>query len=177
MRTPIRYPRTFVNPTGMWHLASQFFYDMSASEAQPNLVTYSAVISAFAAQGQWQAALSPFLDHMRRAQLLPSEIIFSTGMLAACRAVEWTRALQMLSAASIAGLELTTISFNTGISACDEAGRWKDALCLLYNMETAQVSEISFNAAISACNFLRSGPKLRGRQRECLCKPPHPFAL
>ncbi|CAE7636159.1 unnamed protein product, partial [Symbiodinium sp. CCMP2456] len=51
------------------------------------------------------------------------------------------------------GIAMNTVTFNACISACEEAGKWKEALSLLQMMDAASQKKttISYNAAMSAC--------------------------
>ncbi|CAK0822633.1 unnamed protein product [Prorocentrum cordatum] len=52
-----------------------------------------------------------------------------------------------------ASLEPSIISYSAGISACEKAGQWRQALLLLGELQDARLEPnvISYSAAISAC--------------------------
>ncbi|CAE6922469.1 unnamed protein product [Symbiodinium sp. KB8] len=62
------------------------------------------------------------------------------------------------------GIAMNTVTFNACISACEEAGKWKEALSLLQMMDAASQKKttISYNAAMSACG---AAGKLRAESK------------
>ncbi|CAE7826434.1 unnamed protein product [Symbiodinium sp. KB8] len=125
---------------------------MPAAGVVPNVISFSAGISACEKGGEWQVALY-LLSQMPAAGVVPNEISFSAGISACEKGGEWQMALLLLSQMPLARAVPNEISFSAGISACEKRGEWQMALCLLSQMPSAGVvpNQISFNAGISAC--------------------------
>ena len=63
---------------------------------EPDVISYSAVISACEKGEQWQRALS-LLSEMRGVKLAPNVISYSAGISACEKGEQWQRALALLS--------------------------------------------------------------------------------
>ena len=64
---------------------------MQEAGVQPNVITYSAVISAFEKGGQWQQALSLF-DHMTQEDVQPDVICFNAALSSLEKGSQWQQA-------------------------------------------------------------------------------------
>ncbi|CAK0887382.1 unnamed protein product [Prorocentrum cordatum] len=104
---------------------------MWEAKLEPNVISYSAGISACEKGGQWQAALT-LLSEMRRALALLSEM--------------WE-----------AKLEPDVISYSAGISACKKSERWQRALTLLSQMWEAKLEPNASATALGSARATRAG--------------------
>ncbi|CAK0888168.1 unnamed protein product [Prorocentrum cordatum] len=75
----------------------------------PDIIGYSAGISACEKGGQWQQALS-LLSGMRERKLEPNVIFYSAGVSACEKSGRWEQALHLLIEAREVKLELDVIS-------------------------------------------------------------------
>ncbi|CAK0810207.1 unnamed protein product, partial [Prorocentrum cordatum] len=76
---------------------------------------------------------------------------YNAGISACEKAMQWQRALALLSEMCVAKLEPDVISYIAGISACEKGEQWQWALALLSEMWEAklELNVISYNAGIS----------------------------
>ena len=61
---------------GQWQKASEMFAQMQQQGLTPDVVTYTAVISAYEKGGQWRLALSAY-EQMRERGCRPDAIVFN----------------------------------------------------------------------------------------------------
>ena len=61
---------------GQWQKASEMFQQMQQQGLTPDVVTYTAVISAYEKGGQWRLALSAY-EQMRDRGCRPDAIVFN----------------------------------------------------------------------------------------------------
>ena len=129
---------------------------MPAAGVVPDVISFSAGISACEKGGEWQMALY-LLSQMPAAGVVPNEISFSAGISACEKGGEWQMALYLLSQMPAAGVVPNEISFSAGISACEKGGEWQMSLYLLSQMPAVGVlpNEISFSAGIKSCGAAR----------------------
>eukprot|EP00434_Breviolum_minutum_P031476 symbB.v1.2.027837.t2/scaffold2770.1/size71041/3 len=130
-----------------WSMAVELMDEMGSRKLQKDVVSYTAVISAFETSNLWQ-----FAWHL----LEPLEFTINSApynaAMSAMAFEQWHRALhllQMLVERSMA----STISFNAAMDACGKAGKWQMAMQLLQTLEMDPLlkpSVISFNTALSA---------------------------
>ena len=97
---------------------------METFHTPPDVVSYSAGISACGKGGEWQMALL-LLSQMPEAGVARDEISFNAGISACEKGGEWQMALYLLSQMPAAEVVPDQISFSAGISACKE--RWRVA--------------------------------------------------
>ena len=125
---------------------------MRSEGIEPNVITYSAAISACEKGKKWEKALS-LLEQMRDARIKPDVISYSAAISACEKGGQWERALSLLEQMRGEGIEPDVISYSAAISACEKGSQWEKALSLLEQMrdEGIKPNVISYNAAISAC--------------------------
>ncbi|CAJ1370904.1 unnamed protein product, partial [Effrenium voratum] len=109
----------------------------------PDVVSFSAAISACEKGLQWQQALH-FLQVQEEAGGM--DLVSCNAAISACRKV-WQQALNLLAEMPLKKLQADVVSFSAAISSC----RWELALHLLLGMPEAQVQPnvVSFNAALA----------------------------
>lgn len=115
----------------------------------PNVISYTAAISACAACAEWQHALSIFGD-MRRDRVQPNTITF-TAAISACK--HSVRALDLLEEMKQYGFSPNVITYSAAMSACERDNQWELALKILAEMKTVRVEPnvVTYSIAISAC--------------------------
>ena len=112
---------------------------MPAARVIPNVLSFSAGISACEKGGQWQMALC-LLAQMPAARVIPNVLSLNAGISACEKGGEWQMALCLLAQMPAATVIPNAISFNAGIQACGTARQWRMALsvfsCLVSNGQT-----------------------------------------
>ncbi|CAL1146008.1 unnamed protein product [Cladocopium goreaui] len=93
--------------------------------AQPDAVTYSAVIAACGTFQRWQQALELFHEAPRNA------VVLSATISACEQACHWQQALQLLADANHGSVRRDLVVCNAVISACASALQWPYALHLV----------------------------------------------
>lgn len=77
-----------------WTVAVQLLFSMEEAAVTPNVVTYSATISACAEQ--WATALE-LVHHMRSARVTPNSFSYSAAISACERATEWSATMALFA--------------------------------------------------------------------------------
>ncbi|CAJ1346417.1 unnamed protein product [Effrenium voratum] len=124
----------------------------------------SKAISLHGRAMQWQHALVLWARQAR-----PDLAIFNAAISACDKALQWERAIQLLS--KLEGLQLTPnhITFSSVISACARARAWEEAVSLLSQSLACRVRDImGFNSAIGACDWRDSVELLEEVRRRSL---------
>jgi len=136
---------------------------MSEKGIQPNVISYSAAISACEKGGQWQEALKLFRE-MSEKGIQPNVISYSAAISACEKGGQWQEALKLFREMSEEGIQPNVISYNAAISACEKGRQWEKALELLRKMSDNGVDPdvISYSAAIHACFVCEKYPEAYG---------------
>ena len=125
-----------------------------APARQPDVISYSAAISACEKAAQCERALE-ILDEMKRRGVAPNVFSYSAAISACEKGGRWERALALLAEMRTRGVAPDVIVYNSTISACATGARWDHALALLSEMEARgglAPNAITFSAAIEACD-------------------------
>ncbi|CAJ1420721.1 unnamed protein product [Effrenium voratum] len=134
---------------GRWRHALDIFSQLRS--LQPDIITCSAMISAYEKGCEWQRACGA-LEDLRSRGLRPNIISFGSLISACEKGGEWQRALGLLEELRAVRLEPNDVVCNSAISACANRARWQLALLLLEELLVKDAADvISFSAAISAC--------------------------
>lgn len=122
------------------HVFFSFFVE------RPNVITYSAAISACDKGGQYDRALG-LLSEMIGLGLEADVVSYNAAISATCKGKQWASALSLLQQMRDEGLEPNGITFNAAISACEKGGQWTRCLMLLEDMRESghHPDVISFN--------------------------------
>eukprot|EP00913_Durusdinium_trenchii_P002922 g2709.t1 len=149
--------RTFQR-SDQWVLASQLFVQMKDADVLPDVVAYSAAISASASGAQWTEALTLCMElQAMKKRGLSADVICYNALIQACgEGQQWRLALWAFAEIQLNRLQPTQISFNTAISACSRCGEWQSALVLfdilsqLEGQHQIGVDALACNAVLSA---------------------------
>ncbi|CAJ1365244.1 unnamed protein product, partial [Effrenium voratum] len=129
-----------------WQQAVAVLRGMLQAEVEPDIITFSAVISACEADGEWSYALYT-LQEMVSRHISPN-IIACNACIAACAAAgRWKEATRLLSSMPC---RPDVVSYNS-VLACERALNWRICVQLLEEMRTAGVGADAFtyNSAIA----------------------------
>eukprot|EP00434_Breviolum_minutum_P006968 symbB.v1.2.006149.t3/scaffold360.1/size220131/3 len=118
----------------------------------PNVVTYSATISACSRGSQWQRALA-VLSSIEMGKLLPDQISFNAAITACEKAGQWQFALALLERMTEMTLESDVVGWSSVVSAMENTQNWQLALVVLESMHWLSIlpNTVTMNAAISSC--------------------------
>ena len=150
--------------------AFDFFQQLREQSLEPNVVTFSTVISACQKQEDAAAALD-LLASMDRSHIVPNTITYSSA-ISACERAHWTElALSLFHSMQRVDLQADCICYNSVISACEKGKRAETALDLLETMRATRVQTtgVTYSAVISACDkcsLLRRGCQLLGDMKD-----------
>ena len=97
---------------------------MKQKKVHPDVVCYSAAISACSKGKQWSKAWGLFVD-MEKRKVSPNLITFN-ALISACE--DSGRALDLLAQMESRGIQPDRISFSTAISVCEKAQEWERAI-------------------------------------------------
>ena len=106
---------------------------------RPDVISYSAAISACEKAGRCDAALSLF-QTMREDDVRPDVISYSAAISACEKAGRCDEALSLFQTMREDDVRPDVISYSAAISACEKAGQWEKALSLLREMPAAGVA-------------------------------------
>ena len=129
---------------GTWQRAALLLALVKGS-LQPNIISYTAVVSSFAQEGQWRRAVQLFGRVC--AETRPNVVSYSATISACEKGGRWHEALRLFSAMPPESRDL--ICFSAAISACEKGGMWQQALWLFQAMPHCR-DLISFNATLSS---------------------------
>ena len=185
--------------TGQWQAAVYVLSELLSAGVVPDKRSFNAGISACKKHGAQKSTRDLFYQ-MLAAGHVPSEKICKKG-IAACRRVEtndvaqrlqslvltastkkspqWRMALHWLFQMPSAQLLPDVISFNTGISACREAGKWQVTLLLLSQMLTSKLvpNEVTCNALLLACKGASPDRAYYAKALDVACQEKVSFTL
>ncbi|CAK0842402.1 unnamed protein product, partial [Prorocentrum cordatum] len=116
----------------LWQRALGLLGEMREVRLEPNVISYSAGISACEKGEQWQRALA-LLSDVWVAKLEGSVIIFNAGITACGKGEQWQQALALLREMREGKLE-PDIIYTAGSDACHRCGQWQQVVSLLKEM-------------------------------------------
>ncbi|CAE8668005.1 unnamed protein product, partial [Polarella glacialis] len=119
---------------------------------RPDVITFSAAITAASRSERWQAALG-FMEDMQRQELMPNHITFNAAMDACSRGGRWEVALTLLRRMAHDGLKPDLVAASLAVSACASAGQQASTVELLLRMESdgLRPDQSAFVGMIGAC--------------------------
>ena len=122
---------------------------MSSAGVQPDVISYSAAISACEKAGQWEAL--SLLREMPAAGLRPNVVSYNAAISACEKAGRCDDALSLLQKMREDGVQPNVISFNAAIQACAAAQQPDEALRLFKEaLMSVEPSCVTFNAVLDA---------------------------
>lgn len=132
-----------------WAYSLALLAEMRIEGLIPNVITYTALISACEKGQQWTHALQLFRD-MRQDSAEANRITFNSTISSCEKGQQWLRALALLPEMRQRSMKPDTITYNALISACSRGQNWSQAINLLDEMRHygLQPSLISFNALV-----------------------------
>eukprot|EP00438_Fugacium_kawagutii_P031427 Skav205777 [mRNA] locus=scaffold1714:690856:694318:- [translate_table: standard] len=119
----------------------------------PDLISYSALISAYGEQ--WPRAVRAFREMLRQrihgdVVSCSADVISYSAAISSCETEgQWRKALHLFHLMKHAELLPDVISYNAAISSCEKGSQWHLACHFLSSSSCANV--ISYNSAISSC--------------------------
>ena len=133
---------------------------------KPDVISYSASISACGAGGDWGRAFG-LLEEMKEERTWPDVITYSAVITACEKGMEWGLALEFLKGMWNSVLEPDLISHSAAILACDKSGRLDSSNCSgdLDTMRRMLIVPISLNDQIHAP--LHDSQPISSRTRQC----------
>ncbi|CAK9060764.1 unnamed protein product, partial [Durusdinium trenchii] len=135
-----------------WPQALHVFQETS----RPTLVTYNALLYAFAEASEWSLALQVL--HELNQKIVPNVVTLNSVLHALCTGSHHVAAQRLLGRMPDYGLTADLYSYTTVMSACTSVSCWEMTCDLLTTMMSKQIDPDmhSVNNVISA---LASGPK------------------
>lgn len=143
---PLSFCVTMVAARKEWQLCLRLLDEMSKSQAQADVKSFGAAMSACEAAGRWTEALS-ILEECLEVQLQPDVMSFSSLISACGEGSQWQQAVEAVYWMEDLQLWPDLQCMNAIIAA---SGSWPLALHLLRSMHERQLQcdTVSFNAAM-----------------------------
>lgn len=138
-----------------WAQALWVLSDLRVRGLEPNVITYSALVSACTKGSKWQMALN-LMSEMKDAGLKPDVVSCNAAISACEKGGKWQEALSFLGEMKELGLKPNTITFNSAITACASNGQVQQALALFDTMEEVEVEPNS--STFTALANISEGP-------------------
>ncbi|CAK9042224.1 unnamed protein product [Durusdinium trenchii] len=162
---------------------------MPEAKVQPDVISYSAAISACEKGGQWQQAFKLFeaiaaisacekggqwqqafklFEAMPKVKVQPNMISYSAAISACEKGGQWQQAFKLFEAMPKVKVQPNMISYSAAISACEKGGQWQQALKLFESMFEANVPPdlVSYNALFD-CAEIRDSAIGRALFEKC----------
>ena len=139
-----------------WQLALCLFAACNGSlpDAQPNDLTYSAVMRACRRAYHWDKAL--WVWSSNETTNTPTMLTWSEAVSAAECGGKWELALFLVGHGAASGLKLDSILCTAAASACQKAYRWQEPLHMLHLIQTCglEMNLIACTAAAASCGSM-----------------------
>ncbi|CAE7174676.1 unnamed protein product [Symbiodinium pilosum] len=119
---------------GRWEGALALLASMRMRRVCPNVVSYSAAVSACEKKGEWQHAMQ-LLETMREHEVWPNDITCNSAISSCELCGQWLVAVNLLESMSAWNILPDVISFNSALSSCEWTGFWQMALSLVARMQ------------------------------------------
>jgi pentatricopeptide repeat domain-containing protein 1 len=138
-----------------WDKAFEVFEAMKETDVQPNVITYSCLISA--AADRWEQALALFREMQEAAKsgvdCKPNLITFSALISSCARGGRLDKALEIFEEMQAEKIEADTIIYSALLSGCEKAGQFETALRLLEEAHAAGSCAMvnNYDALIRKC--------------------------
>ncbi len=138
-------------PTANYQDAIRLLNNLTDAGIKPNVITYTAVISACKKGGKAEEALEIF-NKMLDAAITPNVITYSAVISACEKGGKAEEALEIFNKMLDAGIKPDVITYNAVISACEKGGKAEEALEIFNKMLDAGITPdvITYSAVISA---------------------------
>eukprot|EP00434_Breviolum_minutum_P013239 symbB.v1.2.011662.t1/scaffold780.1/size163283/6 len=143
-----------------WQVACAVMMELAEVRLEADLVVYNTFLPAATAKGKGRSAIAKaqkwrnamaLLGDMKMLQVQVN-VITKTSIMKAFEAVAyWKQALMQLDEMHGAFLEPTVITYDAGITACQQAARWQDVLLLIQMEKDLQPDFLIFCKGLSAC--------------------------
>ena len=104
--------------------------EMRTHGLEPDVITFSAAISACERGANWEQALA-LLAEMRERGLACDITVFSAAVNACEQGAQWELALELISEMRASGMQPHVPTLKAAISACEKGQQWDKALGLL----------------------------------------------
>ncbi|CAE7236145.1 unnamed protein product [Symbiodinium necroappetens] len=133
-----------------WQLALSLLSQVEVSQAQPDVIIYTAVISTCERVSRWQQALR-LLDRLEEQELEPDLIVYNAVISACEKGGQWQPAALCLSDMQDASVRSDVITYNATISSLEKGNQWQKAFSVLSDIEQKiRPAVITYNASITA---------------------------
>ncbi|CAM9281736.1 unnamed protein product, partial [Discosporangium mesarthrocarpum] len=153
-----------VSKSGRWKEAQKLLKEMEESGIQPDVVSYTSVISARSRSRSdgGTGFAEAILSEMESRGVLPNSITYNAALSGCWRRGDWQGALGLLErmrATGHPGVEPDAMSFNLAIRACGKEGRRETAATLLAEMVEIglQPTRLTYQYMLASCRAVREG--------------------
>lgn len=139
-----------VSALDQWQWALYLLHQLGQRRVAPDVVLYSACISACEKGSEWQQALVLFESAVAEAQC--DVVLYNAIISAFEKCGHWVLALHFLEDMELQNLAPDGITYSALISACEKGLQWQKALDLLNLAKTMheKIDAITLNAVISS---------------------------
>lgn len=134
-------------------LAFRIYENLKSSGRKPDLYTWSALLSSLYRSKRYADALQLFEEIKTEPGIRLNTHLYNAALMSCQKLGLWERSLQLLWQMEASGMEMSTISYNHVICACEVARKPKVALQVYEHMTHLKVSPDTFTylSLIRAC--------------------------
>ncbi|KAF0910861.1 hypothetical protein E2562_004820 [Oryza meyeriana var. granulata] len=134
-------------------LAFRMYHLLTSSGLKPDQYTWSALLSALYRSGRFWDALDLFQGIKTKHSTLLNNHLYNIALMSCERLGQWEHALQLLWMMEKGGLQISAVSYNHVIGACEVARKPKVALKVYQRMTHQGCSPDTFThlSVIRAC--------------------------
>ena len=120
-----------------WPTALFMLRQMPSFELTPDIISYSAAITALEEGSQWEQTLRLF-EEMRLGDIEFDDFSYNALLASFSRASEWQHALHVLGEKAASRFPVDIYSCSPAVSACERAGQWQYVLELWPTLQDVQ---------------------------------------
>ncbi|CAK9069398.1 unnamed protein product [Durusdinium trenchii] len=139
------------NAAEQWEMGLAIFDELT-QEMKPNVVAFSAAMTALARGSHWQRVLDLLLT-MRFMREVPNEVTLLAALDACGRGRQWVVALALLATSWSCRIRVSQSSYTVATWPVQMFRRWEQCLSLVADMPVTGIApnEINFSATTLAC--------------------------
>ena len=121
---------------------------------EPDLLTYTSVITSCSRLGRWKESISILEEVSAKHGLKPDKVMYTAVIKVCSDSGRWQETIRLLAKMKRENVRMDSTVCNSVITACAAAGQWEAALKVIsfMRLEGLEVDHYTYSAIISACD-------------------------